>query len=150
MKTSRSSSDLTGLPASACAAAEQALVSAATDWHSGGSDTCQIDYRRAAGVAAEAILDLLTTDADANTVRARHTSRHRELRRLRRRLDRLEHLAELVSRASVWDYTPYDQAPGDEWLAIDRDHYQKIVDALASVDTWRPWERPLERRLGDV
>lgn len=73
-----------------------------------------------------------------------------DLRRLQARVEKLERVASLISTASVWDYTAYDQTPGEEWLAIDRDHYQRIVDALAGVDIWSPWERPLERRLGDL
>jgi hypothetical protein len=55
-----------------------------------------------------------------------------------------------VCDAAVWDHTVYERPPGSEWLAIDRDRYQRIVDAFAEVDTWSPWNCQLERRLGDV
>jgi hypothetical protein len=72
------------------------------------------------------------------------------LRELRDRIERFEDLADAVRQATVWDYSVYEEVPDDRWLAIDRDHYERMVDALASVDSWHPWSQPLERRLGDV
>jgi hypothetical protein len=74
----------------------------------------------------------------------------RRLRALQDRVDKLEQLADTVRQSTVWDYSVYDDVPDERWLAIDRDHYDQIIQALAAVDSWRPWERPLERRLGDV
>jgi hypothetical protein len=74
----------------------------------------------------------------------------RRVRELQERVDKLERLAEEVRRSTVWDYSVYDDVPDERWLAIDRDHYEQIIDALAAVDSWRPWERPFERRLGDI
>lgn len=127
-------------------ALEQALRSRADEWHKGDAASCRIDYRRSAEIVVDTLLDRLDLISGAGDLAASYP----ELRRLRARIEKLERVAELVSAASVWDHTAYDQAPGEEWLAIDRDHYQRIVDALAGVDTWSPWEQPLERRLGDL
>lgn len=153
MTTSPSSSEVPELVRSlACAAGRDALASAANEWHAGHADACQIDYQRAARIVADAIFDRFLPRITAVRTEATPSadSRSSHIRLLRRRIDKLEHLADEVCHATVWDYTVYEKTPGDEWLAIDRDHYQSIVRAIADVDTWSPWDRRLERRLGDV
>ena len=55
--------------------------------------------------------------------------------------------ARLGSRATVWDHVIYEQHPGSDRLAIDRDDCTAILRALCNVDRWHPWRTVMERRL---
>lgn len=81
---------------------------------------------------------------------AREAALRRHLTRLERRVAKLEALAEAVQEAEIRDYTVYDEVPGEEWVAIDRDDVARVLAALAEIDRWNPWATVLERRLGDV
>lgn len=126
-------------------AAARALDEERDRWHRcDASDACEVDTRMAARIVTEALLTL-EADRDGGT----RISPDR-LAQLRQRLDRLQTLAEVVRQASVWDHMVYDETPDGQWLAMDREDYGLILDALASVDSWDPWGQPLERRLGDL
>src|SRR4051812_26614330 len=106
MTTSRSSSDpsagsseTSAVPrARAYAAVGDALERSVADWSTGAGATSGIRYDVAAAVAVDVIFDLLSADAVAAT-EAQPAGREEELRRLRRRLDKLEHVAEAVTQA---------------------------------------------------
>lgn len=66
---------------------------------------------------------------------------------LEKRLLKFEALAEAAQYAFVWDHTVYDVIPDDQWLAIDRDDCERLLQALAALDRWRPWYTVLESRL---
>lgn len=113
-------------------------------WHRcDAGDTCEVDIGMAARVATEALLAL-----EGGRGASTRISPGR-LQQLRQRLDRLQALVEVVRQASVWDHLVYDAIPDEQWLAIDRDDYERILAVLAGVDSWDPWGQPLERRLGD-
>jgi hypothetical protein len=71
-----------------------------------------------------------------------------QLARAERRIAELEAVIEAVRRAQTWDFTLYDQAPGEEWLAIDRERYEELIRCITRVVHWRPWRTRLEPRLG--
>lgn len=126
-------------------AVAHALEAGQDRWHRcDAGKTCEVDSRMAARVATEALL-AMETEPGAGT----RISPER-LQQLHQRLDRLQALVEAVRQANVWDHLVYDATPGGQWLAIDRDDYKEILDALAGVDSWDPWGQPLERRLGDL
>lgn len=145
MRTSRSSSDEPdGLREAVRRAAAEALDESRSDWHRSDAEGCELDHETASHAVADAVAARLAGET-------RETERLlRRVRTLSDAVERFQHLAETVREATVWDYTVYDDVPDERWLAIDRDHYEKVVDALAGVDSWEPWNRSLERRLGDV
>lgn len=126
-------------------AVARALGAGQGRWHRCHAETtCEVDIGMAARVATEALL-ALDTEPGAGT----RVSPGR-LQQLHQRLDRLQALVEAVRQANVWDHLVYDATPGGQWLAIDREDYEEILDVLAGVDTWDPWGQPLERRLGEL
>jgi hypothetical protein len=70
-----------------------------------------------------------------------------EVTRLKRRVERLEEVAQAAQDASFWDYSVYEQVPDARWVAIDRDDLSKLLLALDGVDNWRPWQTPIEPRV---
>lgn len=71
----------------------------------------------------------------------------RQVARLRRRLDEAAPVLRELSRARIWDFVPYQVQLDADWLAIDRDDAQRLMQALAATDHWEPWDQTLERRL---
>jgi hypothetical protein len=65
------------------------------------------------------------------------------------RLQKYEALAEAVQRSFIWDHTVYEVIPDDQWLSIDRDDCERLLQALAALDRWRPWSTMLENRLSE-
>lgn len=83
------------------------------------------------------------------------TSRDREIAQLakeidllKRRLEKYEILAGVVQKAEIWDYALYNEKPGEEWVALDRRDYQRIMQVLFQLDLMKPWQTSIERRLG--
>lgn len=77
----------------------------------------------------------------------------RENAMLRSRVTRLERalastadLVTAVKHLALWDYAPYELAPDETWLAVDRSQAGALMSALARVDHWHPWETPIEPR----
>lgn len=76
-----------------------------------------------------------------------------ELQRLRCRVGELERavvgyerLVTAVRRARVWEFAPYDQPPDGSWVALDREDAHRLMQSLAGIDHWRPWQSRLEAR----
>lgn len=83
-----------------------------------------------------------------------HREAEAEISRLREQVERLEEklrkyeaLAGAAQRAFIWDHTVYDATPDGEWLTIDRSDCERLLQALAALDRWRPWKTALESRL---
>ena len=81
------------------------------------------------------------------------TRLRRDVARLEARIGRLERdlasvrpLIDAVRGLKIWDYTPYEVAPDQEWVAIDRGDAEGLLAALARVDHWVPWQTRLEPR----
>jgi len=72
-----------------------------------------------------------------------------QVERLEERLRRFEALADAAQQAFIWDHTVYDASPDDQWLSIDRADCQRLLQALAALDRWRPWNTCLESRLSE-
>ena len=72
----------------------------------------------------------------------------REAARMRRQLDAALPVLAALAEARIWDFVPYEVELDADWLAIDRDDAQRLMNALAANDHWRPWDRTLERRHG--
>ncbi|MDQ4119214.1 MAG: hypothetical protein M3235_19970 [Actinomycetota bacterium] len=77
----------------------------------------------------------------------------RENALLRLRIDRLERelsstkpLVERAKHLSLWDFTPYEVAPDDSWVAVDRAKAMSLMEALAGIDHWNPWGTGIEPR----
>jgi len=66
---------------------------------------------------------------------------------LEKRLLKFEALAEATQHALIWDHAVYEVTLDDQWLAIDRDDCERLLQALAALDRWRPWYTVLESRL---
>ena len=69
-----------------------------------------------------------------------------EVRRLRRRVARLERVIERLQQAEVWDYSVYEQAPGPQWVAVNRKDLEDLYAAASDAGRWRPWKTIIERR----
>lgn len=55
--------------------------------------------------------------------------------------------AEIVRSATIFDVSIYDEVSPSEWISIDRDDYDDIMDALSELDVWRPWNSEIQRRI---
>lgn len=69
-----------------------------------------------------------------------------EARRLRRRAAALERVLDRLHRAETWDYSVYEQTPGPEWVAVNREDLQALYAAAADAATPQPWRTIIERR----
>ena len=38
-----------------------------------------------------------------------------------------EKFVQFMQRVNVWDYSIYDEKPGDDWVALDRKDYEQMV-----------------------
>ena len=66
---------------------------------------------------------------------------------LKREIEKYELLLQAVVDAEIWDYSVYDAQPGPEWLAMDKEGYEKIVQALHRFDQLKPWKMTMEKRV---
>ena len=67
--------------------------------------------------------------------------------RLHEVIDSYRKFAETVRKANIFDVSIYDELSPSEWISIDRDDYDEIMDALSELDVWRPWKSEIQRRI---
>ncbi len=84
---------------------------------------------------------------DGAALRAECALLRRQVAHLQRRLDAALAVLAALAQANIWDFAPYEVELDADWLAIDRDDAQRLMNALATNDHWQPWGRTLERRL---
>ncbi|WP_338472928.1 hypothetical protein R4Z10_09485 [Niallia sp. XMNu-256] len=58
-----------------------------------------------------------------------------------------EKLVDLMKQINVWDYSIYDETPGDDWVALDRKDYEQIVTLMQEFYQISPWKEKIERRI---
>lgn len=68
-----------------------------------------------------------------------------EITRLKESIERYRQFAEAVRTAKTMDYSIYDEVPSD-WLSIDREDYDEIMESLSNLDVWRPWSTEILKR----
>lgn len=117
----------------------RALVERTEEWHQVRNGACHLDAEVAAGIAAE-VAGRLAGGEELRDLR-------RRLERAERRIGELEAVADAVRRAQVWDFAVYEEVPDADWLAVDRERYQDVVDTMTRSGRWRPWRTVIERRL---
>jgi hypothetical protein len=68
-----------------------------------------------------------------------------EITRLNEMIEKYRQFAETVRTAKTMDFSIYEEVPSD-WLSIDRENYDEIMDSLSNLDVWRPWSTEILRR----
>ncbi len=68
-----------------------------------------------------------------------------EITRLKEAIERYRQFAETVRTAKTMDFSIYDEVPSD-WLSIDREDYDEIMESLSNLDVWRPWSTKILNR----
>jgi hypothetical protein len=99
-------------------------------------------------VTASESAELAELRAELDGLRTECALLRRETARMRRELDAALPVLTALAQARIWDFVPYEVELDADWLAIDRDDVQRLMNALAGNDHWRPWVRTLERRHG--
>ncbi|GHH99804.1 hypothetical protein [Neobacillus kokaensis] len=68
-----------------------------------------------------------------------------EITKLHATIEKYRQFAETVRTAKTMDFSIYEEIPSD-WLSIDRDDYEEIMEALSRLDVWRPWSTEVIKR----
>lgn len=71
-------------------------------------------------------------------------------KQLQVQLEKYQRLAKAVQEADFWDFSLYDVVPDENWVAVERDDYKKMMAILAELDETRPWKFTIEKRLRGV
>ena len=58
-----------------------------------------------------------------------------------------EQFVQFMQRVNVWDYSIYDENPGDDWVALDRKDYEQMVILMQEFYQLRPWNERIEVRI---
>ncbi|KAA9026984.1 hypothetical protein [Niallia endozanthoxylica] len=70
-----------------------------------------------------------------------------EIQALKEELSKYEQLTSAVLGAEVWDYSIYEEIPDDDWLAIDRQDFEQIMQHIHGLVRMKPWKSSMEKRL---
>ncbi|NWQ43972.1 hypothetical protein MLOOGBEN_25030 [Bacillus sp. EB106-08-02-XG196] len=69
-----------------------------------------------------------------------------EITRLNETIEKYRQFAETVRTAKTMDFSIYEEVPSHDWLSIDREDYDEIMESLSNLDVWRPWSTEILRR----
>lgn len=96
--------------------------------------------------ASTAVRDERDVSAELEALRRENALLRLRTARYERELASTATLVEQAKRLACWDFTPYEIAPDDDWVAVDREKAMALMGALAYVDHWNPWGTTIEPR----
>lgn len=87
-----------------------------------------------------------SSSARIESLESRCQGLENKVRRLERQLTALSPLVKATKDLHFWDFSVYEARPDASWLAVDRDEASGLLNALAEVDHWEPWDTRIEPR----